>query len=57
MAPEEREASFKSQLYYLQHTWPYKNYFIFLNINFLIFNMEIVLPALPMSQNCEGLMC
>lgn len=55
IAKERDKLQFKSQLHYLKDIWPYKDYFIFLNINFLIFNMEIVLPAFLMSQSYEGL--
>ena len=47
---------FKYQLYYLKDIWPYKDDFAFLNINVLIFNLDMVLPDVPRLQGCEGLM-
>lgn len=56
VAKERGRPQFKSQLYPFKDIWPYTDCFIFLNISVLILNMEIVLPARPMSQSCEGLM-
>lgn len=55
--PKERgRPQFESQLHHFKDIWPHTDCFIFLILNVLIFNMEIVLLALPMSQSCEGLM-